>query len=173
MATRDVDTAFEILLEEVEAAISAFSGEAKQFIDTGEYEKGSHILEKVKSLNKLRKKIQALQKEWSMLLNRKLRPSSKRRRKDKARLPRGLRTPESAFRRPILEALVELGGQAPTPTRLRAITVGWQDSSLADYGPMVSRCPCKRGTPASWHAAGHMGHLRSRARMATTAQARK
>ncbi|MEW6526392.1 MAG: winged helix-turn-helix domain-containing protein [Spirochaetota bacterium] len=27
-------------------------------------------------------------------------------------MPRGLRTPEDAFRRPILEALVELGGKA-------------------------------------------------------------
>ncbi|WP_052297133.1 winged helix-turn-helix domain-containing protein [Marinithermus hydrothermalis] len=34
-------------------------------------------------------------------------------RKTRDRLSRGLRTPENAFRQPILEALVELGGSAP------------------------------------------------------------
>ena len=52
------------------------------------------------------------QKEWTGLLPPRPRVRQPKGRKTKARLPRGLRTPEDAFRRPILEALVELDGTA-------------------------------------------------------------
>ena len=39
----------------------------------------------------------------------------------KNKLPRGLKTPEEAYRRPILEALYELGGRAPVADVLRLV----------------------------------------------------
>ncbi|MEM3484447.1 MAG: winged helix-turn-helix domain-containing protein [Candidatus Methanomethyliaceae archaeon] len=51
-----------------------------------------------------------MQSEWINLFSVNLPTTRSKRRKSSMRLQRGLRTPEDAFRQPILEALVELGG---------------------------------------------------------------
>lgn len=67
-------------------------------------------------------KVKALQREWASFTSRGVQPSGQRvRRRKGKRFPRGRRTPEEAFRRPILEALVELGGSAPLREVLKRV----------------------------------------------------
>jgi len=54
-----------------------------------------------------------LQREWASLFTTEAQRVRQVPYVISGRLPRGLRTPEEAFRQPILEALVELGGKAP------------------------------------------------------------
>ena len=48
---------------------------------------------------------------------------SKKKRVQQGKLPRGLKTPEEAYRRPILESLYELGGSASIKDVLRLVEV--------------------------------------------------
>jgi len=63
-------------------------------------------------LAEFHEKVKVLQKEWASFMFKQRRREVKIRRARKSRLPKGLCTPQDAFRRPILEALVELGGRA-------------------------------------------------------------
>jgi len=109
----EVNTAFEILLEEIELVANQLNEEGAQAFKQGEYDKARRAIEEATRLADFREKVKALQKEWASLLAKGPQRPKKAGRTVKSRLPRGLRTPEDAFRRPILEALVELGGKAP------------------------------------------------------------
>lgn len=80
----------------------------------------------------------------------------------RARLPRGLRTPEDAFRRPILEALVELGGRAPIGKVLERVEQKMKGVlNQYDYEPLPSdpRSPRWRNTAQWCRRAPRRGHL--------------
>ena len=60
-------------------------------------------------------------------------------RRNLGRLPRGIRTPESAFTKPILEALVELGGSAPVSNVLDLVEPQLKSKLKdVDYQPLPS-----------------------------------
>lgn len=113
MQGNEVNTAFEILLEEIELVANTLNEEGAKAFKTGDYDRTRRFIEQATRLAEFREKVKALQKEWAMLGTKRAKYKVKARRTGKSRLPRGLRTPEEAFRRPILEALVELGGKAP------------------------------------------------------------
>ena len=114
MVKKDVFTAFEILLEEIEMVIANLKEEAAIALQKSDYDKAEKIIGNTKDIEQFREKIKELQNEWQ----RKFpglsgKSKTKRKRKITAKLKRGLRTPEDEFRIPILEAIVELGGSAP------------------------------------------------------------
>jgi len=111
MERNEVNAAFEILLEEIESVVNALNEAGADALRRGDYDKAQQTIEKATRLIEFREKVKALQKEWSALSPH-VQGKKRRGRKRTARLSRGLRTPEEAFRRPILEALVELGGRA-------------------------------------------------------------
>ncbi len=113
MDKNEVNEAFEILLEEIEAVANALNEAGAEAFRAGDYDKARSLIEEATRLAEFREKVKALQKEWLGLFARVPRQKRQTGQKAKRRLPRGLRTPEDAFRRPILEALVELGGRAP------------------------------------------------------------
>ena len=114
MKRNEVSIAFEILLEELEQVDNALSEDGSRAFQEQDFEKARQAIEEATRLAEFRERVKTLQKEWDGLFADRLRGRTKpTRRKVKGRLPRGLRTPEEAFRRPILEALVELGGSAP------------------------------------------------------------
>ncbi len=113
MNKNEVYTAFEILLEEIELVANQLNESGADAFRAGDYDKARRAIEEATRLADFREKVKALQHEWAGLAVGGLkvrRPKS--RRIAKGRLERGLRTPEEAFRRPILEALAELGGSA-------------------------------------------------------------
>ncbi len=112
MDEKEVNEAFEILLEEIEGVADALNERGAEAFREGDYGKAKAAIEEATRLAEFREKVKALQKEWASLLRRRPLAQKSKQRKSKARLSRGLRTPEDAFRLPILEALVELGGSA-------------------------------------------------------------
>jgi len=113
MRGNDVNRAFEILLEEIELVANNLNEEGAAAFKAGNYDAARHAIEEATRLADFRDKVKALQKEWASLVVKRPQREAKARLLGKSRLPRGLRTPEEAFRRPVLEALVELGGKAP------------------------------------------------------------
>jgi hypothetical protein len=114
MNKNEVNIAFEILLEEIELVANQLNESGADAFRAGDYDKARQAIEEATRLADFREKVKALQREWAGLAagSLKVRPQ-KSRQTAKGRLQRGLRTPEEAFRRPILETLVELGGSAP------------------------------------------------------------
>jgi hypothetical protein len=158
MNSNEVNTAFEILLEEIELVANSLNEDGAAAFKTGSYDVARRLIDEAARLAGFREKVKALQKEWgSLVVNQ---PSyglsvsyaSGKATGSKARLPRGLRTPEDAFRRPILEALVELGGEANlnevldlVGAKMKAILTRY------DFEPLVSspKLPRWRNT-AQW-----------------------
>ena len=111
MIKNEVFSAFEILLEEIEMVISEIKNAGASAFQKGEYDKVEEIKEKATALEKFREKVKHLQNEWQANFSSlSVKPTKKR--KIKSKLKKGLRTPEDAFRIPILESLVELDGSA-------------------------------------------------------------
>ncbi|MEJ5277491.1 MAG: winged helix-turn-helix domain-containing protein [Thermogemmata sp.] len=140
MIENEVNVAFEILLEEIELVVHQLNESVKTAVDAKDYMKAQQTIEEIKKLEDFHGKIQALQKEWrNLAAGRYVTRQGKIRRVTKERLPRGLRTPEHAFRRPILEALVELGGTAPIDKVLERVETKMKDVlNEYDYQPLPS-----------------------------------
>ncbi len=140
MDKNQVNEAFEILLEEIEAVANVLNEEGARALRDGNYDKARAAIEEATRLAEFREKIRALQREWTALFSSKPRaPKRKRQRRSRSRLPRGLRTPEDAFRLPILEALVELGGSAPIGKVLDRVEQKMRDVlNEYDYQPLPS-----------------------------------
>ncbi len=133
MDKNEVSEAFEILLEEIEAVANMLNEEGAQAFRAGNYNGAKSAIEAATRLAEFREKIKGLQKEWGDLFASELRVRKEQGpRRSRARLPRGLRTPEDAFRRPILEALVEVGGKAPIGEILNRVEQKMKDA-LTEY----------------------------------------
>lgn len=115
MEQNEVMAAFEILLEEIETVIAGFNEEGANAFRHSDYETAREVMERAGQITAFRDRVTELEKEWERLFARRVAETLKKRTRHAAlaqRLQRGLRTPEAAFRIPILEALVELGGSA-------------------------------------------------------------
>jgi len=77
----------------------------------GDYDTARDLIEAATRLSEFRGKVRNLQKEWESLFSTQI-PKKPGRRRPFPKLGRGLRTPESTFRCPILEVLTEMGGSA-------------------------------------------------------------
>lgn len=114
MDQNEVGIAFEILLEEVESVVGELNEEGAEAFRRGDYDAAREIANRVQEVTAFRERVKEMQREWERLLGGFSGNIKKRGKKQllAQRLHRGLRTPEDAYRRPILEALVELGGSA-------------------------------------------------------------
>ncbi len=121
MEKNEVSTAFRILLEEIEILANALNDSGAEALKNGRYDKARQCIEEATRLSEFREKVKSLQKEWKKLCKGRGKHHSQTREISENRLPRGLRTPENAFRRPILESLVELGGSAKNEDVLRKV----------------------------------------------------
>jgi len=116
MKQNEVMAAFEILLKEIETVIAWFNEEGAMAFRHSDYETAREVVERVGQIRAFRDRVGELQNEWERLFAKRATETFKKGTRHAAlaqRLQRGLRTPEAAFRLPILEALVELGGSAP------------------------------------------------------------
>ena len=111
MDQNEVAIAFDIVLEEIENAIAALNHQGAEAFKNGKYDVARDLMEKGSQMAAFRTKVNDLQKEWLNIFATVTPPKTRRRsRKVADRLKRGLRTPENAFRIPILQSLTELGG---------------------------------------------------------------
>lgn len=109
MKHQNVTEAFNMLIAELETALKNTRQAAASATQAGDYEEAHTLLDEARKIEKFIVELGVKRREWTDL-------GSKPRGKRAAtgpRLQRGQRTPQEAFRLPILRALVALGGQAP------------------------------------------------------------
>jgi restriction system protein len=109
-------TAFELLLEEVEQVADGLNREGAAAFEQGRHKDVANLLEQAKHCAELQRKVRALREEWEKFCPTPAptpAPTPGVSRRDLGRLNKGLRTPDKLFRLPLLQALVELGGKAP------------------------------------------------------------
>ena len=118
MDRNEVYAAFEIVLEEVETVLDGLNRDGVGSFQKGDYDKARDLVEIATRLAEFRGKVRDLQKEWENLFSARIPRKQGKKKRSRGilapRLPRGVRTPEDAFRRPVLETLVEMGGSSPT-----------------------------------------------------------
>jgi len=117
MQANEVGTAFKILLEELGTVIADLNKAGADAFQSRNYEDAQAIADLARQVDGLYAKVLNLQKEWKHMLgklstNPKARKGNGQSVEAPKRLQRGLRTPEAAFRVPILQTLTELGGSA-------------------------------------------------------------
>ncbi len=147
----EVYTAFEILIEEIKKVIDRLNEEGARDFRFGNYESARKKIEIVTRLKEFQKKVKALKKEWRNLFARTAYSSLKPKQHKVKRLQRGLRIPEKAFRRPILEALVELGGGASMKQVLNCVERRmYKQFTQYDYEPLPSSSMLCWQNTAQW-----------------------
>lgn len=113
----NVDAAFDMLLEQIEAEIDLVNRGGARAFESRDYAAARATLERAGLLIAFRDRTAALRREWGTLAAPQAAAEEtaeeQSQRRDPGRLRRGLRTPEEAYYRPILQVLVELGGRAP------------------------------------------------------------
>ena len=143
----EVATAFEICLEEIEAVVDDLNQEGATAFQKGDYDSLKGLMEVATRLADFRTKVRTLEREWDSVFrpaipSRANRPASKT---PGGKLQRGLRTPEEAYRVPILETLIELGGSAPISKVLSRVeakmknTLNQYDRQALASNPNTSR----------------------------------
>ncbi len=110
----NVESAFEILLEEIEAEFDFVNNVGEQAFRDSDYDKAKEAIEYAENLKAFRGNLAKLKNEWTEKFV-KTAPdddieSVAAQRRDLGRLNRGLRTPESEYYLPILKALKAMGG---------------------------------------------------------------
>ena len=150
MIKNEVFAAFEILLEEIETVINALKEEVSAAVQKSEYDKAKTIIEKATALEKFREKAKQLQHEWQANFSS-LSVKLTKKRKVKSKLKKGLRTPEEAFRIPILESIVELGGSASMSKVLELVEKKMKGKLNAyDYQTLSSGNTIRWKNTAQW-----------------------
>ena len=103
----DASVAFDFLLDEIGNSIDEVNQRGAAALRRGSYDEARQLMDRGAQMTELRKRILKSKTEWEKLVL----PAEKAGdENDPGRLQRGLRTPEDAFRVPILQALVETGG---------------------------------------------------------------
>ncbi|MDW7983039.1 MAG: hypothetical protein RMH81_09545 [Thermomicrobium sp.] len=137
MDTNEVAFAFDILLEAVEAVIDRINEAGAEAFRRGEYREAQQLLGTATQLLDFRDQVIAMRRTWVQRSNQSSSPLEGRPRK--TRREHGWRTPQEAFRRPILEALVELGGRASSTEVLERVGQRMADRlTPADHEPLPS-----------------------------------
>ncbi|HEV2455800.1 MAG TPA: winged helix-turn-helix domain-containing protein [Verrucomicrobiae bacterium] len=109
----NVSSAFDTLLEEVEAEIDFVNHVGARAFEGRSLDKAKEALERSGFITAFRDKVATLRKEWDELAavaQREEDEETQTARRNLGRLRRGQRTPESAYYEPILRALTEMGG---------------------------------------------------------------
>jgi restriction system protein len=136
----NVEAAFEILLEEIEAEIDFVNGVGAKGFEARDYERAKEALEQAATLTAFRGKVTDLIKEWTSLEAKQAQyEGPKVTRRDLGRLGRGLRTREEAYFAPILATLVELGGRGKMGDVLLSVEKRMKSVlKKVDYEPLAS-----------------------------------
>lgn len=120
MNTEEFQSCFTMLIEELEAVAKQVRETGARRSQAGDYQEARRALDLSALLDNFIAKARALQQEWSGLATQRA-PGNRQQPRTTGRLARGLRTRRDAFRRPTLEALVELGGQGTVSEVLQLV----------------------------------------------------
>lgn len=108
-----VQAAFEILLEEMETEIESINQSGAKAFAARNYEAARAVLERADQATALRERLAALRTEWEKFAPGAASNGASARKNgshDLNRLQRGIRTRETAYFKPILQVLNQMGG---------------------------------------------------------------
>jgi len=140
----NVSAGFEMLLEETEAEIEFFAAIGRKALDDRDLDRVEEAVAHARSITAFRDELAAMQAKWDELAEQFTVAEEEEEaidggRRNLGRLQRGLRTPEHAFRMPILQALVELGGNGSVSDVLDHVeTVMKPKLKDVDFEPLAS-----------------------------------
>jgi len=123
LGNADVLATFDLLIEEIEKEMSGIQGMLSMARKSRNYERFRSLSQRLQFLSELLQKIVSLREEYERseeAVPVKL-STSKGESREARRLPKGFKTPEPAFYRPILQSLVEMGGRARVPEVLNRV----------------------------------------------------
>jgi hypothetical protein len=125
MAKNEVKIAIELLLEEVGRTYNTLNRELQKAVELEEFDRVQYITRMCQEVKAFKEKVENLKSEWQDIFSgvayMPTKNCSGRKKENKSRLKRGLRTPEEKFILPILEALIELGGEARASDVLKLV----------------------------------------------------
>jgi restriction system protein len=135
----NVEAAFEILLEEVEAEIDFINNAGVKGFEARDYDRAKEALEQAAALTAFREKVSGLTREWKSLQSHQAQYGTETRRRNFKRIGRGLRTREEVYYQPILSTLSENGGKAKVGDVLTAVEKKMKGTlQKVDYEPLSS-----------------------------------
>ncbi len=149
----NVLAALEIAREKIEAEMELVNRDGARTFEGGEYEKARDALERAAKIKSLRDRIATIRDEWEALFPVEASEASTETTvKRPIRLPRGKRTPEDCYYRPILEALIDLGGSAPMSEVLECVLQHMKNTLRdVDFKPLASTADMPRWrNTAAW-----------------------
>ena len=158
----NVFSAFEMLLEEVEAEIDFVNGVGAKAFGGRDYDKAKEALERSGVLTAFRDKVAALRKEWdgiAAVAESQEDEETKAERRNLGRLRRGQRTPEAQYYVPILQVLVEMNGSGKVAEVLERVGKLMKPIlKEVDYDPLASGTDNPRWRNAGQWARNSMVH---------------
>jgi restriction system protein len=138
----NVLAAFEILLEELEAEIEFINKNGSKAFANRDYDRAREALGRADQATVFREQIAALRAEWEKLSpppSGEEEEAEKNERHNLGRLHRGLRTRETAYFKPILQILSQMGGSAKTDEVLNRVQKVMKGTLRdVDYEPLAS-----------------------------------
>lgn len=141
-SSQDVLSAFDILMEAIEAEIEFFNGLGSKAFEARDYEQARRVLEQVGKITAFREQTATLRAQWESLtamVESAEDEDTKQVRRNLGRDRRGERTPESAYVKPILEVLVEMGGSGRVSEILDRLLVKMKPVlKEVDFQPLTS-----------------------------------
>lgn len=144
----NVLAAYELLLEEFASEIDWVNRAGAQAFAAGDHVRAAKALERAQKLEGIRRDLSTVGQALRTLVE----PGAQRVVNVRKRPPKGLKTPQHAYRLPILRALVELGGSADLNAVLDRVYAAMKHQlNDHDLAPMPSdpNCPRWRNT-AQW-----------------------
>lgn len=138
----NVSSAFEMLLEEVEAEIDFVNGVGARAFEGRDYDKAKEALERSGTLIAFRDRVATLRKEWEEMAaaaERDEDEETRAQRRNLGKLRKGVRTPESAYYQPILQVLDKMGGSGKVAEVLERVgKIMKPVLKQVDYDPLAS-----------------------------------
>ena len=139
----NVEAAFEMLLEEIEAEIDFVNGVGAKAFEKRDYDRAKEALEHAGKLTGFRDKTAALKRQWDGFVvidvDEEDRKTAQKQRQNLGRLKRGMRTREEAYYLPILQVLEQMGGSGKVADVLDRVGKKMKGVlKKADYEPLAS-----------------------------------
>lgn len=155
MVSEGIKTAIELLFEEVGRTYNTLNRELQKAVELEEFDRVQRITRICQEVKAFKEKVENLKSEWDAIFSgvayMPTKNCSGTKKENKSRLKRGLRTPEEKFILPILEALVELGGEAHASDVLKLVHAKMKNIlNTYDYEDLSSNNQKRWENTAQW-----------------------
>lgn len=130
------------MLEEIEAEIDYFTGVGSQAMQGRDYNKAKELINHAQEITNFRNQVAGLRKEWTKInaaAEEKEDEETRIQRNNMGKLRKRLRTPESSYVLPILQALDQMGGSSKVSEVLNKVgEIMRPILKNIDYDPLTS-----------------------------------